>query len=504
MLNEALEYAANGWHVFPVKGKQPLLPWRENSTDNADTIRGWDWTAATGIGIDCGKSGLVVLDIDDLQAVPALSGKLGFDPTEDDTTIVRTGRGGVHVYYRAGSNEVRNSASKIIQGVDVRGVGGFVVAPPSVHDNGSVYEFTRNNSSIRPIPESMVQALNYKEERQPSPAPAPFAHEKWGLAILAAEAHNIESSQPGQRNDQLYRSALPVWSAVKGGHLDYSMAEMRLVQAGLRVGLEETEVRNTIASAWDTAQPRHPEEPAPRMKEPDRPKDRKSFRALNIEQLRDLPPPQWLLKERVPEGQTWMYGEAGAGKSFLALHWASLVAASGLPVVYFIGEGVQGFAQRILAWQSYWQKDISALRVVPQAPHLLERESVAMMKDTVEEYHPSLIVIDTFARASVGGDENSARDMGIAIDVLDSLWHDYHCSSLVLHHSSKGGGVERGSSAIRGAADATWEVRPGIEGDVTVGFEAVCRKMKDSEPPRPVYCQLRRHGESAIIVTGSS
>lgn len=500
MLNAALNYAEQGWHVFPVQGKRPLVSWREESTTDSTKIAEWWGNSDNGIGIDCGKSGLVVLDIDDLEAIQPLADKLGWNPVDDDTTVIRTGRGGIHVYYKAGSVEVRNSASKVIAGVDVRGVGGFVVAPPSIHENGTAYTFTRDNE-VRPIPENMVNLLNYKEEKVHVPSPA-IAHEKWGMAILSSEAYNVESAQPGQRNDQLYRSALPVWSAVKGGHLDREIAHMRLTQAGQRVGLDSDEVEKTLESAWDVAEPRHPDAPLPKAPET-QPQERRSFRALNIEELRDLPPPQWLLQDRVPEGQTWMYGEAGAGKSFLALHWASLVAASGLPVVYFIGEGVQGFAQRILAWQDYYKKDISPLRVVPQAPHLLERESVAMLRETVEQYRPSLIIVDTFARASVGGDENSARDMGIAIDVLDSIWHEYHCSSLVLHHSSKGGGVERGSSAIRGAADATWEVRAGIDGDRMMGFEAVCRKMKDAEPPRAVYCQLRKHNESAVIVVGS-
>jgi len=57
--------------------------------------------------------------------------------------------------------------------------------------------------------------------------------------------------------------------------------------------------------------------------------------------------------------------------------------------------------------------------------------------------------------------------------------------------------VERGSSAIRGAADATWEVQAGIDGNM-IGGQAFCRKMKDAEPPNSVLFQLRPHEDAAF------
>lgn len=506
-MQAALEYASKGWHVFPVEpqGKRPLVTWKESSTSDEDTIRKWwtDWPYAN-VGIDCGKSGLVVIDIDDMDAVPALAEKLSFDPTSDDTAVAKTGGGGMHVYYRAGSNEIRNSASKVLSGVDVRGVGGFVVAPPSSHESGHDYEWV-SDKDPKPIPERVVSVINYREERvAPEPTPA-RSHEKWGIAILAGEAADVESAPPGQRNDQLFMSALAVFSAVKGGHLDKSIAYARMHEAALHVGLGEQETVNTLRSAWETAQPRHPEEKLPPVS-PMRGNvsPQKPFRTLSIDDLDRLPPPEWLLPYRLPEGQTWMYGEPGSGKTFLALDWAASVATSGLNVLYFVGEGVSGFARRVKSWRDYYKKDLSSFMVIPQAPHLLQHDSVEMLRETVMVYSPSLIVVDTFARASVGGDENSARDVGMAIDALDTLWREHKVSSLVIHHSNKSGGVERGSSAIRGAADATWEVQPGIEGDKYLGATAFCRKMKDAEPPQPVIFQLRQYSESAFVYPSAS
>lgn len=499
----AIEYAQFDWYVFPVQNKQPLVRWREESTNDLDRIRSFDWARATGIGLDCGKSSIVVIDVDDVGAVPLLAQKLGWDPVEDDTYVAYTGGGGYHIYYKAGDQAVRNSASKVVAGIDVRGDGGYVVLPPSDHVSGLVYRwYKKPEDGVRPIPEKLVELLNYREERPEPPAPAPGrVYEKWAMAVLAEEAAEIENAMPGTRNDQLNTSAFKVYGVVKGGHLDKAIADIRLESAAARVGLDSGETAGTLRSAWDAAEPRHPavlESPVPyATQETSGP--RKTFRALGLEELTNLPPPQWILPQRLPEGQTWMYGVPGSGKTFLALDWSLTVASTGLGVLYFVGEGVQGFARRVLAWRESRQRDISTFHAIPQAPHLLERQSVEMLRATVEQHSPSLIVIDTFARASVGGDENSARDVGLAIDALDMMLREYGTSSLVLHHSNKTNGSERGSSAIRGAADATWEVRPGTNGDMIVGFEAVCRKMKDAEPPRPLLHQLRSFGDSAVL-----
>ena len=50
---------------------------------------------------------------------------------------------------------------------------------------------------------------------------------------------------------------------------------------------------------------------------------------LTVEDLENMPQPEWLLNFRMPEGQTWIYGEPGVGKTFVALDWAASVAAQG-------------------------------------------------------------------------------------------------------------------------------------------------------------------------------
>lgn len=126
-------YGERGFAVFPVepRGKRPWggIPWREESKPRAEW--GEDWPDGMNVGIDCGKSGLVVLDEDEPGAVKAWLG------AEPPTYVVRTGRGR-HYYFLATGSPVRNGV-QIAPGVDLRADGGYVVGPGSIHENGEEY-----------------------------------------------------------------------------------------------------------------------------------------------------------------------------------------------------------------------------------------------------------------------------------------------------------------------------------------------------------------------------
>lgn len=123
----ALQYAEAGWRVFPIKpdAKAPPLT-RHGSKDATSDVfavrRLWELTPAANIGLATGN-GLAVIDVD-----PRSGGVR--DSAWPETLTARTPSGGLHLYYGT-EFEVRNSASALAPGVDVRGEGGYVVAPPS-------------------------------------------------------------------------------------------------------------------------------------------------------------------------------------------------------------------------------------------------------------------------------------------------------------------------------------------------------------------------------------
>jgi hypothetical protein len=192
ILDAALGYAECGMPVFPVRGKLPLTEhgFKEASTD-ADMIRRWfaKWPDAN-VAIPTGPaSGLFVLDVDPRhggdKSVAALEEKYGAFPT---TLEARTGGGGRHLYFALSNGEnIRNSAGKLGPGLDVRGDGGYVVGPPSIHPETKKGYAWANREKPAPAPAWLIQALS---------APSPVSESVYGAAIPA-----------GQRNDALMRIA---------------------------------------------------------------------------------------------------------------------------------------------------------------------------------------------------------------------------------------------------------------------------------------------------------
>ncbi len=137
-LDWALWYAAQGIPVFPLNGKAPLTPngFKDATSDPAQIRAWWSQWPDANIGAPTGaRTGFDVLDVD-RKGEEALEA-LGID-YPDDMPIVRTGSGGLHFFF-AHEDGVTNSSGSLPHGVDVRGEGGYVVLPPSIHASGGLY-----------------------------------------------------------------------------------------------------------------------------------------------------------------------------------------------------------------------------------------------------------------------------------------------------------------------------------------------------------------------------
>jgi hypothetical protein len=130
----------------------------------------WKHWPEANIGIRTGlDSMLVVLDIDvqhggggTLAELVKRHGELPAAPE------VLTGGGGKHLYFAHPGREIRNSAGKLGPGLDVRGEGGYVIAPPSVHENGRAYKWTR---PLGPPPTTPAWLLEDARQHQNGTAP---------------------------------------------------------------------------------------------------------------------------------------------------------------------------------------------------------------------------------------------------------------------------------------------------------------------------------------------
>lgn len=140
-LEAALYYRSLGWSVIPIrpKDKKPAIKWEQYQSEraSAEQIRAWwkKWPRAN-VGIVAGSiSGIIVLDVDGPEGRASLEGK-DLPPT----TCTTTGSGGAHYIFKHPGGEVRNFARRL-PGLDLRGDGGYIVAPPSVHPSGGIYEW---------------------------------------------------------------------------------------------------------------------------------------------------------------------------------------------------------------------------------------------------------------------------------------------------------------------------------------------------------------------------
>lgn len=192
----ARRYAALGLSVFPLqpKGKEPVTAagCKQATTDLIVIDRWWSQAPDMNIGIASGSiSGLFVVDIDGEAGEATVRELERANGSLPATVEAITGKGR-HCYFRLSDGElIRNSAGKIGPGIDIRGDGGYVVAPPSVHPSGRRYEWSVDSASeFGDAPDWLIQKLEKAESGKGRPL------EEWH-AVLTQPIPN------GQRNTTL-------------------------------------------------------------------------------------------------------------------------------------------------------------------------------------------------------------------------------------------------------------------------------------------------------------
>lgn len=141
MKQEALEVALAGLRVFPVKlDKSPLTPrgFNDATTDPDEVGQLWERSPEAGIGTPTGaEAGFDVLDVDGETGRESLREYEEEHGPIADTAIVETGGGGLHYFLR--HDPLMGNRVGLLPGIDVRGEGGYVILPPSLHISGQRY-----------------------------------------------------------------------------------------------------------------------------------------------------------------------------------------------------------------------------------------------------------------------------------------------------------------------------------------------------------------------------
>jgi hypothetical protein len=284
LLAAAARYAALGWPVLALHtpdhegrcscgragcskpGKHPRTRHglRDASTD-PDRIRGW-WAAWPDANVGVATGWLVVVDVDGTdgrQALEALQRAQGPLPP---TLTALTGRG-MHLYFRAGAHRIPTSAGRLGPGLDVRGRGGYVVAPPSLHADGHRYRWIARHRPA-PLPRWLAQRLTAAAPpaRRTTVLPDLASGERrrrYVAAALRGELAAIAGARPGTRNDTLNRAAFGLGQLAGAGHATIDQLTAPLLAAALAAGLTEAESLATINSGIGAGQ-HHPRRTCPR------------------------------------------------------------------------------------------------------------------------------------------------------------------------------------------------------------------------------------------------
>jgi hypothetical protein len=234
----------------PDPGKHPRLRgWqRLASTDPAVVGEWWRRWPQANVGLVTGRR-FDVLDLDGDLGVEALRAVLSIAPTEHPGPVARTGGGGWHLLYAPTG---LGNRVKLLSGVDWRGQGGLIVAPPSQHVSGHCYRWGRPLTAALPdVPVQLRRLLTPPPAARTTlpPGRAPAGHSGgYGPAALARERAAVAAAQPGCRNATLNRAAFNLGQLVAARLLEADQVRAVLLAAALAAGNPKAKARATIES----------------------------------------------------------------------------------------------------------------------------------------------------------------------------------------------------------------------------------------------------------------
>jgi hypothetical protein len=512
--------AGLGLYVFPCDvAKRPCVKggFTSASKDPAEIKRMFSAPGTKMIGVPTGSTNnLIVIDVDIKNAARGMEWLELNREALPETRTHKTRSGGLHLLFIAPDGvEIRNSASRVAPGVDVRGEGGYVIVPPS-----EGYQVADPTDPAE-MPIWLIKACLKQEERYETRPSNPLVAgdgTPYGIKALENACANIQNAPEGQKHDTLNREAYSIGGLVAAGEVVQSVAYAELSAALQSVRHKCDDFKGalkTLHSAFGDgmASPRTVShiaprqqvyvatpEPGPAPKDP-KPEPLEQFRKADgslkyftfDEAVPDLDARDFVEGLLLEGAMSVVYGESNSGKTFWTTDLAIHVAA-GRPwngrevdlggVLYLALEGGHGIKNRIAAFKI--ENDMEDARipfgVVPVSLNLLDPNADAdpVIKTVAAlaaqfETPVKLIVVDTLSRAFSGGNENASEDMGALVTNGDKIRQLTKAHVLWIHHSGKDAAKgARGHSLLRAATDTEIEIT--AEGE---SRQADVRKQRD-------------------------
>lgn len=531
VLRAALAYAAAGWFVLPIDprtkhaGSVLGKRWPEQTSRDPQQIAAWFAGAGHGLALHVGRSGAVVFDVDQPDAIPEVLrvAIAACAPAHQSTRVDVPGRG--HYVFAAEAGRFGNSLGELGPGWgEVRGHNGIIVAAPTPHEKaaeGGRYAWA-NGRVVPDLPADLATLL-----RPPggalSPPDEPAAR-AWLDRLdrddepCGATAAVALQMPPAGRHDAMQERTLKlarladqghrgVWRALAGLRETFVIA----VTPDRRGGSSEAhaEFMRGLSGAIGivTADPTpaadrgccRPELPAvdwppatddglePTAGAGDTTADaatapdlraRMFARVYDRDRLDTIEPPTALIDGVLDVATLAMLaGKFGTYKTFVSLSWA-LSIATGVPwfgrdvvtrgpVLYVATEGASGLKQRVRAWEV---ANLDGERVPPDlfvtyngVVNLASAEQFDIFAEIAAKVGPVGIVFDTLHKCIPGLDEQNSEDMSEPLYRANRLREELGATVLFDHHTGHSGERSRGSSALEDDIDTSWVIR--LSGD---------------------------------------
>lgn len=322
-------------------------------------------------------------------------------------------------------------------------------------------------------------------DQQPQAGPD---HLEVALEVMNAFIESVKTSGTLMPDDRVNRDAVAAATTIARESEHYAE---RLGSKLLKVGARKDEVEGFIRAV-------------------ERQVEGRGIRLLSFAEIMAMPDPMFLIEGLIEErGLAVLYSLPKLGKTFIVLDWCLCVATGRPwlgrpvikgPVVYVCAEGVGGLPKRYRALYTHYglKAPPPDFYTITRGVNLLDTTSVAEAIAAVEalDVQPALIVLDTYARSMVGGEENSAKDTGRVIEAFDRLRFTLNSAVLCNHHTGKDGGSERGSGALRGAADTMLMLNKGPADSLLLTVD----DQKNFAEGPPIALRLEPVGDSLVPV----
>ena len=504
LVQSALEYAAKGWRVLPIHtirngvcscgkacgspGKHPVAAFVPNGLKGASTnpvviAEWWRHMPDANIGIATGRqSNLWVLDLDARRSIRLGEGVLVPEGEYSlkqlvlenrplpPGPVVETGGGGRHYYYAYPDEPgIFGNKHNLAPSIDVRGEGGYVLAPPSLHPSGQQYRWEAGNEASN----RLYPPPRWLYDLEPD-------FEMAGGTTFVEQ----DSVAEGGRNDYLFHYA----ASLRGQGYDEQMLGDAVAAHNEAVCIPpvtDAEVRQIVKSAMRyTPNPKPVELDIGPEAEEISPGSDLAIHVYDFLAKEITPPLPLVSAGMLDKGDGFILaGRSGVGKSWLAMDLAISIATgtkwlgeyptSKGTVLYIDEEGSEWNDQeriaQLVAGRDWPMKpDMRLYLKIQSMLKLDDPKGLTTIQRMMERYRPDLLIFDTLARAH-SGDENSTQEMAEFFHLSRSLRNAYDSAIAFLHHVRKpmkdDPGDEcdmiRGSSDIRGWPDGILFVKEG-------------------------------------------